>query len=173
MAPRSKKNFTQTCERNRGRLEARCLIPFDTTAAAVDFPFVEQAARLTRCLDSDKHPAHEIQTEYLLTSRPGALLSAPQMLADDRHYWGIETGFHLRLDVVAREDCSRVRHPTSVLNLALIRRAVVSLAVHWIRKCPHKRQATLSGFYDFMRANQSKKAFSLVTACHSSWLPKS
>jgi hypothetical protein len=41
----------QTCELNRSRMEARCLLPFDTAAAAVDFPFAEQAAKLTRCID--------------------------------------------------------------------------------------------------------------------------
>ncbi len=142
------------------------------TASAVGFPFVEQAARLTRCIDSDRQPAKRITTEYLLTSRPATLMPPPQMLANDRHYWGIETGLHLRLDVTAREDCSRVRKPTAVLNLAMMRRTVMSFAVHWIKQCPNKRKATLSGFYDSMSANQSKKAFSLVTVCHSSWLPK-
>lgn len=136
------------------------------------FPFVTQAARLTRCIDSDQQPTEGIETEYLLTSRPGALMSAQQMLANDRRHWAIETGLHLRLDVSAREDCSRVRLRTSVLNLAMMRRAVVSLAIHWIKKCPNRRKATMSGFYDFMSANQSKKAFSLITACRSSWLPK-
>lgn len=94
------------------------------------------------------------------------------MLRADRAYWGIETGLHLRLDVSAREDASRVRHRTSALNLAMLRRAAMSVAIHWIRKCPNPRKATLNGFYDFMRAHQSKKAFSLVTASHPSWLPK-
>jgi hypothetical protein len=92
------------------------------------------------------------------------------MLAADRDYWGIETGLHLRLDVIAGEDRSRVHNRTSALNLAMIRRAVVSVAVHWIRKCPHPRQATMSGFYDFMSAKNARKAFSLVTTYHSSWL---
>ena len=130
-----------------------------------------QAARLTRCIDSDAKPATEIETEFLLTSCPGEPLDAPAMLAADRGYWGIETGLHLRLDVIAGEDRSRVRNRTSVLNLAMIRRAVVSVAVAWIRKCPNKRQATMSGFYDAMAAKQARKAFSLVTTSHPSWLP--
>jgi len=132
---------------------------------------VEQAARLTRCIDSNQHPADKIETEYLLCSRPATALCAQQMLAADRRYWGIETGLHLRLDVIAGEDRSRVRQRASALNLAMMRRAVVSLAVHWISKCRNRRQATLSGFFDFMSAKQSRKAFSLVTVCHSSWLP--
>jgi hypothetical protein len=98
-------------------------------------------------------------------------MSAEQMLQADRQYWGIETGLHLRLDVIAGEDRSRVRNRTSALNLAVIRRAVVSVAVHWTKRCRNPRQATLSGFYDFMSAHNSKKAFALVTTSKPSWLP--
>lgn len=130
-----------------------------------------QAARLTRCIDSDAKPATEIETEFLLTSCSREPLDASAMLAADRGYWGIETGLHLRLDVIAGEDRSRVRNRTSALNLAMIRRAVVSVAVAWIGKCRNQRKATMSGFYDAMAAKQARKAFSLVTASHPSWLP--
>jgi hypothetical protein len=139
------------------------VVAFDTTATRVDFPFAEQAARLTRCVDSRRKPAEEIETEYLITSRPAAQMSAAQMLWQDRQYWGIETGLHLRLDVIAGEDRSRVRHRNAVMNLAVIRRAVVSLAVAWIRRQPNQRLASMSGFYDFMSAKNSKMAFKLVT----------
>ncbi len=79
---------------------------------------------------------------------------------------GIETGLHLRLDVSEGEDCSRVRHRTSALNLAMIRLAIVSLAVRWIKNCPDPRKAT-TGFRDAMAAQQSRKAFSLVTSLHA------
>jgi hypothetical protein len=132
---------------------------------------VEQAARLTRCSDSPRKPAQGIETEYLICSRPAAQMSAHHMLGADRRYWGIETALHLRLDVIAGEDRSRVRHRTAALNLAVIRRAVVSLAVHWSNHCRKRRQATMSGFYDFMSANNSKKAFALVTVSKPAWLP--
>lgn len=140
------------------------MVAFETTAARIDFPFAEQAARLTRCIDSARKPAEQIETEYLITSRPAAQMSAEQMLQQDRQYWGIETGLHLRLDVIAGEDRSRVRHRNAVMNLAVIRRAVVSVAVDWIRRQPNRRQASLSGFYDFMTSRNSKMAFKLVTA---------
>ena len=115
--------------------------------------------------------AEEIETEFLVTSRPAAQMSAGQMLQQDRKYWGIETGLHLRLDVIAGEDRSRVRERNAVMNLAVIRRAVVSVAVHWIGRCKDRRQATMSGFYDFMSAQGGKKAFSLVTVSKPAWLP--
>lgn len=89
----------------------------------------------------------------------------------DRDYWGIETGLHLRLDVTGGEDRSRVRHPVSALNLAMVRRATISVAIYWMARCRDKRQATLRGFYDAMAANNARKAFSLVTVRHPSWLP--
>jgi predicted transposase YbfD/YdcC len=119
---------------------------------------------LTRCVERRRKPAEEIETEYLITSRPAAQMNAEQMLCQDRKYWGIETGLHLRLDVIAGEDRSRVRDRNAVMNLAVIRRAVVSLAVAWIRRQPNRRLATMSGFYDFMSAKNSKLAFKLVTA---------
>src|SRR5512139_2252373 len=125
-APFPPQRLAKTCELNRGRIEARCVIAFDTPATRIDFAFAEQAARLTRCTDSRPKPAKGIETEFLVTSRPAAQMSAEQMLRHDRRYWGIETGLHLRLDVVAGEDRSRVRHRNSVMNLAVIRRAVVS-----------------------------------------------
>jgi len=95
------------------------------------------------------------------------------MLWQDRQYWGIETGLHLRLDVIAGEDRSRVRQRNAVMNLAVIRRAVVSVAIAWIRRQPNRRLASMSGFYDFMSATNSKIAFKLVTALKPGRLPLS
>jgi hypothetical protein len=121
-------------------------------------------------VDSARKPAQQIETEYLVSSRPAAQMNAEQMLRADRRYWGIETGLHLRLDVIAGEDRSRVRKPNAVMNLAVIRRAVVSVAVHWIGHCKAPRQASMSGFFDFMSAQTARKAFALVSTCKPSWL---
>lgn len=151
-------------------MEARCLRTFNTTATAVGFPFVEQAARLTRCFDSEAKPAKGVETEYLVCSRPASALPLADLCAADLGHWGIETGLHLRLDVIAREDQSRVRQRTATLNLAMFRRAAISVAVAWMCKCRNPRKATLSGFYDAMSAQQHRKAISLVTIYRSSAL---
>lgn len=142
------------------------------TPEQAGFPGVEQAVRLTRFVDRKTVKAEEVETEWLLTSRPLAQFSLREIAAADRRYWGIENGLHLRLDVSADEDRSRVRNPVSVLNLAMIRRATISLAVHWIQHCPNKRMATLRGFYDAMAAHHAQKAFALVTACKPAWMPR-
>lgn len=99
-------------------------------------------------------------------------MNAEPMLLCDRQYWGIENGLHQRLDVIAGEDRSRVRG-NAAFNLAVIRRAVVSVAVRWIRHCKDKRLATMSGFYDSMSAQNHKKALKLVSVCKPSWLDDS
>jgi hypothetical protein len=68
---------------------------------------------------------------------------------------------HQRLDVIAGEDRSRVRYRNAALNLAVIRRAVVGVAVHWIKRCKNPRLATMSGFFDSMAHDNNKKALKL------------
>ncbi len=170
--PRRKSDLVQQVERNRGRLEARCLARFDVSAEAVGFPGVAQAARLTRFVDRKEIQEEGIETEWLISSRPASTLNPEAMLVADREYWGIENGLHLRLDVTAGEDRSRVRHPVSVLNLAMVRRATISVAIHWIQRGGNKRQATLRDFYDAMAARRARKAFSLVTVSKPTWLPR-
>jgi len=58
-----------------------------------------------------------------------------------------------------------------VLNLAMIRRATISVAIDWMQRCRNKRQATFQGVFDFMSSKNHRKAFALVTAAARSWSP--
>lgn len=69
-------------------------------------------------------------SHYYLTSYPG---TAAELGAFVRGHWGIEA-MHWVLDVVFREDASRVRAGHAGANLAMIRRAAVSL----LRRAPGK-----------------------------------
>jgi hypothetical protein len=171
--PQDTTSTTRTSEINRGRTEERALTAFAVSPSRVQFPFAEQAAQLVRHIQIPGQPPKDPEIEFLITSRPASQMNAAQMLRADRKYWGIENGLHLRLDVIAGEDRSRVRHRNAALNLAVIRRAVISVAVHWIRCCKNPRQATTSGFYDFMTLKNHRRAFNLVTCCKPSWLPSS
>lgn len=161
----------QTYEINKGRPEARSLLRFDLTSSQAGFPHVAQAAELLRFCDRKSNREEAVEREYLLTSLAAHELTASDMLALDREYWGVESGLHHRLDVGAYEDKSRVRTPKAAFNLCLFRRAANSFAVHWIMRQPNKRLATTTGFYDAMRAKNYQKAFSVVTVRKSRWLP--
>ncbi len=154
-------------------MEARALERFDISSEQACFPFVGQAARLSRFVERKDKVTDDIETEFLVSSRSVTDLPTQAMFQADRDYWGIESGLNHRLDVSADEDKSRVRTPSSAFNLGLFRRAANSFAIVWIKRQRDKRKATLRGFYDEMRLKGARKALSLVTASKPSWLPKS
>jgi hypothetical protein len=152
-------------------MEARAAERFGVGAESVGFPHVEQAAKLWRAIDDPNKPEASFTENFLLTSHAPQTYDAAVLSDDKRGYWGIENGSHQRLDVIALEDKSRVRTFNAVWNLAMFRRLTVALAIHWSRHQPDPRQATLSGFYDAMKADRTRRAFHLLTTRHPSWLP--
>jgi len=138
----------------------------------VGFPFAQQGAKLQQAIDDPRKPAASFKEFFLLSTQDSSpAYDAAALLDDKRGYWGIESGLHQRLDVIALEDKSRVRTLNAAWNLAMFRRLSLSLAIHWIHHQPDARQATLSGFYDAMKADRARRAFHLLVAAHPSWLP--
>lgn len=72
-----------------------------------------------------------VTSHYYLSSHAG---TAAEFAGWARGHWGIENGLHWVLDVVFREDRSRIRAKHAGANLALIRRVAVSL----LRRAPGK-----------------------------------
>jgi predicted transposase YbfD/YdcC len=70
-------------------------------------------------------------THYYLTSYAGTAAELGRWV---RGHWGIENGLHWVLDVVFREDRSRIREQNAGTNLAMVRRVAVSL----LRRAPGK-----------------------------------
>lgn len=156
---------------NKGRTEARSVARFAVSPEQVGFPFAQQGAKLQQAIDDPSKPAASFKEFFLLTTHPPRGYDASALLDDKRGYWGIENRLHQRLDVIALEDKSRVRTLNAAWNLAMFRRLSISFAMHWRRHQPDPRQATLSGFYDAMKANRNRAAFNLITATHPAWLP--
>lgn len=162
----------QRVEKNCGRIETRAIDTYGVTSEQVCFPHAKSAAMLMQCTDQCKDPeTPDDMIVYLLSSRAG--LTAGEMLDLKRGYWDIENGAHQRLDNSRlQEDKSRVRNRKSAHNLGLFRRAVLSLARHWIDHQPNARLATTNGFFGEMRRDRSETAFRIVTSKKPSWLPK-
>ena len=164
-------DLAQRTEHNRGRVEARMVGRFAVEATQVGFPFVQQAAFAQQALEDPSQPNVSFKEVFLLTTLAPEVCDAGTLLEDKRGYWGIEAGLHQRLDVIALEDKSRVRTLNAAWNLAMFRRLSISLAIHWIRRQRRAHSATLSGFYDAMKAQRCRRAFNLLTAVHPNWLP--
>ena len=135
------------------------------------FPFAQQGAKLQQAIDDPRKSEASFKEFFLLTTHAPRTYDAGALLDDKRGYWGIENGLHQRLDVIALEDKSRIRTLNAAWNLAMFRRLSVSFAIHWIRHQRDPRRATLSGFYDAMKANRTRIAFHLITTAHPAWLP--
>jgi predicted transposase YbfD/YdcC len=65
------------------------------------------------------------ENSFYLTSRPG--VDAEELGRAIRSHWGVENELHWSLDVVFREDVSRVRKAYGPESLAIIRRIVLNL----------------------------------------------
>ena len=167
----STSDLAQRTELNKGRTEARTVARFAASPEQVGFPFAQQGAKLQQAIDDPRKPEASFKEFFLLTTHAPRGYDASSLLDDKRGYWGIENRLHQRLDVIAHEDKSRVRTLNAAWNLAMFRRLSVSFGIHWIRHQRDPRQATLSGFYDAMKANRNRVALNLITAAHPAWLP--
>ena len=149
-------------EKNRGRPEIRTLCTAPISPEQACFPAASQSAIILR-----QGLGEQPDIQYLLSSRASEQLSAPQWLAAQRAYWGIESGLHQRLDVSADEDRSRVRHRNAVWVLGMFRRISVSLFMHWRGQDPRRAKSTLPDFQEEMGLEHQRRAFALVNAKES------
>ena len=67
------------------------------------------------------------ETEIVLTSRPAAKLSAPQIQVFRRGHWTIEGPIHYVRDVTFGEDQSTIRTQHAPRNLGALRNLVIGL----------------------------------------------
>lgn len=120
-------------EKGHGRQEERYVSVFGTPAGIpTDWPDVAAVVQVNR--EREVGGKRTCTTHYYLTSYAG---TAAEMAAFVRGHWGIENELHWVLDVVFREDDSRVRAGHAGENLAMVRRVAVSL----LRRAPGKGTA--------------------------------
>ena len=129
------------------------------TPEQIDFPCVEQVALLRRNL---RH--HRPETIALVTSLPPDQFDAHQWLQDNRAAWGIENGLHQRLDVSHLEDLCRVRTPSSMRVMGMLRRFSHSLFMHWRSRQTKPQHKTTTDFFSAMNAEHHRYAIRCLHA---------
>jgi hypothetical protein len=80
--------------------------------------------------------------EYWVTSREAGKLAPEAFLNTDRQYWGVESGWHQRLDCSGFEDRWRVRHLGAVHLLGLFARVGGAWFVRWAKNQRRVRDRT-------------------------------
>ena len=110
-------------EAGHGRQEERYVtVIADPGGLPGDWPDVAAVVQVSR--EREVGGENVSTTHYYLTSYAG---TAAEIAGWVRGHWGIENGLHWVLDVVFREDASRVRQGHAGANLAMLRRVAVSL----------------------------------------------
>jgi predicted transposase YbfD/YdcC len=113
-----------------GRHEERyTTVVHDPAGIPAEWPDVAAVVQVNR--EREVGGERVTTTHYYLTSYAG---SAAELGRWVRGHWGIENGLHWVLDVVFREDRSRIREENAGANLAMVRRVAVSL----LRRAPGK-----------------------------------
>ena len=131
----------QTVEKNRGRVETRCLTTCSRLAESSDWPYLQQVFQLER--RRVMRLTGEIQTEtvYGGTSLTAREASPQRLLELNREYWGIENGLHYRRDVTLREDAGRTKFKRFGQVIASLNNLIIGLTIGrgWINLAQARR----------------------------------
>ncbi len=120
----------ESAEDGHGRHEERYVTVIrNPEGIPADWPDVAAVVQVNR--EREAGGVRTCTTHYYLTSYAGAAAELGRWV---RGHWGIENGLHWVLDVVFREDRSRIREANAGANLAMVRRVAVSL----LRRAPGK-----------------------------------
>lgn len=147
-------------EINKGVRESRTLVTRPADPESLGFPFVAQAALLTR------QGGGKPETVALATSLTPQELGAAQWLQAKRQYWGIENGLHQRLDVSHNDDHCRLRNANGLWLLGMFRRLSNSLCVAWLLRQEKPEQKTTTDFQTAMVEDNLAKAMRFITSKH-------
>ncbi len=135
----------QTIEKGHGRLEKRRYYLLGNVEHLVD---AHQWVGLKRVgmIESERHIKDKPTTterRYYLTSLNGGV---ERFARASRGHWGIENRLHWSLDVVFREDDSRIRSDHAPENMTLIRKIALNLLSKESSKGSKKRKRLKAGW---------------------------
>ena len=121
-------DFCHTIEKAHGQIESRRCYVLPNTGWIDPFhtwPKLRSVIQVER--ECDKAGKTTRETRYFLSSLEGGKRSARRALRAVRRHWRIENSQHWMLDVVFREDHSRVRKDKAPQNLSILRRLALNL----------------------------------------------
>lgn len=126
--PATSHTVARTTEKRHGRLETRILTLIVDAACFVDWPGIRQVIKVERHVLHLRSGLQTTEVVFAITSCSPDKVSADQLLAWIRHYWGIENGLHYRRDVTLREDATRFTNPAMARAMAALNNFVVGLS---------------------------------------------
>lgn len=120
----------EAVEDGHGRHEERYVtVVYEPTGLPEGWPDVAAVVQVNR--EREVGGERAVTSHYYIASHDGTAADFARWV---RGHWDIENGLHWVLDVVFREDRSRIRAANAGANLALVRRVAVAL----LRRAPGK-----------------------------------
>src|SRR5262249_23032708 len=111
--------------RGHGREEEQvCLVPYDLGGVRTREQWVDVQAIMRVSRTTWEGGKETFEVAHYISSRRGR---AEELGGATRGHWSIENGLHWVLDVIFREDDSRLKDRTAAENLGLLRRVAASL----------------------------------------------
>jgi predicted transposase YbfD/YdcC len=111
--------------RGHGREEEQvCLVLYNLERLSTREDWVDLQAIVRVSRTTWEGGKETFEVAHYICSRRG---SAEELGSATRGHWGIENGLHWVLDVIFREDDSRLKDRTAAENLGMVRRVVASL----------------------------------------------
>lgn len=117
----------QTCDKDHGRLETRRVVATEQIAWLHDshaWPGLRSIAKVESRRELLAAGKVEEETRYYLSSLPG---EAQQIGEAVRRHWGVENGLHWVMDMVFRDDESRIRSENAPANFTTIKHMASNL----------------------------------------------
>jgi predicted transposase YbfD/YdcC len=94
---------------------------------ALDFPYVQQVARIERVRVRLKDQSEQRETVFCVTSLSSAKADATRLLTLNRGHWSIENRLHYVRDRTFDEDRSQVRKHAAPHMMASLRNLAIGL----------------------------------------------
>ena len=119
--------MVKTTDKGHGRLETRAIWVSSELPNCLDFPYVQQVARIERVRVRLKDNAEQRETVFCITSLTPAQADATRVLQLNRDHWSIENRLHYVRDRTFDEDRSQVRKRAAPHMMASLRNLAIGL----------------------------------------------
>lgn len=146
---RSKSTKLEPSTHGRREWRSATVIRTRTLDASGKFPGIGAVARITSRRRLHGQPAGSTSKRYYLLS---TYMPAEKLLRIARSHWAIENQLHWMLDVVFKEDDSRVRNGNAPENFAALRRIAINIVRAHPAKWSMRQKIKTAGWSDeFLR----------------------
>ena len=119
--------MVKTTDKGHGRLETRAIWVSSELPPGLDFPYVQQVARIERRRRHLNNNTEQHEIVFCITSLSPEKADATRLLKLNRDHWSIENRLHHVRDTTFDDDRSQVRKRAAPHMIASLRNLAIGL----------------------------------------------